>query len=232
LIQADYAVGGSHTAAGVITAMPSMKFGTNTLTGVAGVGQVHNAAYLYSDLTLTHPYDAEVSTSVGVVGDVVDSIAGLNTNITYTGVVAGVDWSKPWGGVVGSTRYTQYTNSNDQIGWTAKAYVDVVGGLNVYARTKQYHNTNPNNGGFYSPDLYQLYMVGAGFRQRIDGYRVTGCVEVGTRTADREQADATGWRIVVDKKLDQHWNITGTIGRDVDGSYYYQYANVNIAYLF
>ena len=206
----------------------------NAVFGTLGVGVLNSKAYLTGDMTAMRFLNKNFAASVGVYGDVVDSVAGLQNGITFTGVTTGLDAYNDFGGLVGSVRQSYYSNSNIQSGWFAKSYVNVADGINVYVSTKQYHNSNPYNGYYYSPNNYARYNLGVGFRKLFDNFTLAGFVEGGQANADSVWSNAGAWRVAIDSLPVRNWTIGAAGGSDINASnnYMYHYLDLHARYTF
>lgn len=224
----------SHNATSV-SVITDYKINDYRLTGNLGIGSLSSKVYLYGDMNASKKVNENLDVFAGVVGDVVDSVQGLANGVTYTGAYAGVDWYNDRGGATATVRQMQYSNSNTQSGWTGKAYLNVVDGVNVYVSTRQYHNSNPYNGFYYSPEDYARYNLGVGFRKRIADFVVAGFVETGRINADSTWSNAAAARLAVETPKKANGPIYGfAVGTDLSNAsgYRYDYARVYLRYDF
>ena len=223
--------------AGTLSLVSDYKRDNYWIEGNAGISSMNSKTYFTGDMT-GHTYfwspGIKYDLMLGVYGDIVDSPLGLKNEITTTGVVGGAEVSGQGGGLVALARIATYTNNNTQNGFFVKGYVNIADGVNFYLSTKQYKNSSPFNGLYYSPDLYQRANAGLGFRKRIDGLLVFGKVEFGKAKVSGVTTAVNAWNLNAEYKVGKQWVWTGALGSDVGSSdnYQYKYFNIKIEYLF
>lgn len=212
-----------------ISVLADYKIDDLRVMGNLGIGNMSSDVFLFGDMVLSKQVNRSTEVFAGINGDVVDSVRGLDSSIVYRGVYAGFDWYTDSVGATMTVRHTDFTNNNTQSGWSGKAYANVVDGVNIYVSTRQYTNSSPYNGFYYSPEDYKRYNLGIGFRQRIKGYLVSGFAEFGRLVADGEWGRASAGRIAVETPKVANKPIFGiAAGTDLSNAsgYRYDYARV------
>lgn len=214
--------------------------GPFSLVGELGVGQLNNGPkknFLLGDMTATVRINKNLSLYGGVYGDVVASDTGLADSATFTGFSIGTELSHDDVGGISFAGYQQnYSNNNIQEGFLAKAYLNTpIDGINVYVSTKQYVNSLPYNGLFYSPENYSRYNIGIGFRQPLGSeWTLSGHVDIGQALADGEWSNVNSFRISLDKTLVKNFTFGIAVGSDINpgNNYRYQYGQLVLRYTF
>jgi hypothetical protein len=212
-----------------ITALANYHNGGFSLVGELGIGQLDNAPnknFLIGDMTATYKINRNVSIYAGLYGDAIASDAGLAMAATFTGVSVGAEVSKEnLGGISGGVYQQTYSNNNIQQGFVAKVYAETpITGVNVYVSTKQYTNSMPYNGLFYSPESYARYNIGVGYRLALtDEWTLSGHVDVGQALADGAWSDVNSYRVALDKTLVKNMTAGVAIGSDINPSNNYRY---------
>lgn len=211
------------TVAGTLTAILNKKLGRSKIFGELGAGNHDGKTYFVGDATYSYNVNENLDVYAGVYGDLVDSVEGVQRGVTVRGWNAGVDYYTDHYGAVLSVRESYYSNGNTQPGWLAKAYVNILPGLNAYVSTKQWTNSDPGNGDFYSPEDYERYNVGLGFRRRIGDLVISGYVETGRIYEDGISGRGNAWRVSVSNAPERptQWSLSYT--QDVSEGSNYEY---------
>ena len=223
-----------------ITALANYYNGKFSLVGELGVGQLNNHSnknFLLGDVTATYRVSRNFSVFAGLNGDAVASDAALAVGATYTGVSLGAELSKDGlGGITGGVYQQWYSNSNVQQGFFAKVYAEtLIEGVNVYVSTKQYTNSLPYNGLFYSPASYARYNIGVGYRLAPnEEWTLSGHADIGQAVAAGATSNVSSYRIAIDKTLVKNMSAGIAIGSDINPSnnYRYNYVMANFRYTF
>lgn len=223
-----------------LTALANYHTNNFSLVGELGVGQLNNRSnknFLLGDMTATYKINRNFSVYAGVYGDAVASDAGLAAGATFTGVSLGAELSKEGLGGISAGVYQQtYSNDNIQQGFMAKVYADTpISGVNVYASTKQYTNSLPYNGLFYSPPSYARYNIGIGYRLALnEEWTLSGHADIGKALADGTWSNVNSYRVAIDKTLVKNMSAGVAIGSDINPSnnYRYNYVQANFRYTF
>lgn len=223
-----------------ITALANYHYDRFSLVGELGVGQLDNLSnknFLLGDITATYRVNRNFSVFAGLNGDVVASDAALATGSTYTGVSLGAELFKEGlGGITGGVYQQWYSNSNVQQGFFAKIYAETpIDGVNLYVSTKQYTNSLPNNGQFYSPGSYARYNIGVGYRLALnDEWTLSGHADIGQAVADGARSNVSSYRVSIDKTLVKDMSAGVAIGSDINpgNNYRYNYVMATLRYTF
>lgn len=211
------------TVAGTLTAILNKKLGRSKIFGELGVGSHDGDTYFVGDATYSYNVNDNLDIYGGIYGDLVDSVEGVRRGVTVRGWNVGADYYTDHYGAVLSVRESYYSNGNTQPGWLAKVYVNVIPGLNAYVSTRQWTNSDPGNADFYSPEDYERYNVGLGFRRRIGDLVISGYLETGRIYEDDVSGRGNAWRVSVSnapEKLTQ-WSLSYT--QDVSEGSNYEY---------
>ena len=223
-----------------ITALANYYNGNFSLVGELGVGQLNNVSnknFLLGDMTATYRINRNFSVYAGVYGDAVASDAGLAAGATFNGVSLGAEVSKDGlGGISGGIYQQTYSNANIQQGFVAKIYAETpIDGVNVYISTKQYTNSLPYNGLFYSPPAYARYNIGVGYRLALnEEWTLSGHADIGQAVAAGTWSNVNSYRVALDKTLVKNMSAGVAVGSDINPSnnYRYTYVQANFRYTF
>lgn len=220
-----------------ISLLSNFKYKDFSMIGTAGIAQLNtwDSPYFLGDMNFNYQVNKNTVLSFGAYGDVVDSTNAMQEEIVFTGYALGIDYSNQVGGIAANVGQMFFSDDNIRSIANLKIYKDVMDGLNVYVKTKQYSNTIPNNGVYWSPDMYSRYGLGIGFRQRYGDLIFSGFVEGGASYANEEWLPANAWRLNVDNsRRKSNWVANIAIGSDISGSdnYKWFYINANIKYNF
>ena len=223
-----------------ITALANYHTDNFSLVGELGVGQLNNISnknFLLGDMTATYRVNRNFSVYAGLNGDAVASDAALAVGATYTGVSLGAELFKEGlGGITGGVYQQWYSNSNVQQGFFAKVYAETpIDGVNVYVSTKQYTNSLPDNGLFYSPASYARYNIGVGYRLALnEEWTLSGHADIGQAVANGVTSNVSSYRVAVDKTLVKNMSAGIAIGSDINpgNNYRYNYVMANFRYTF
>ena len=223
-----------------ITALANYHYDRFSLIGELGVGQLDNLSnknFLLGDITAAYRVNGNFSVFAGLNGDLVASGAALAAGTTYTGISLGAELSKAGlGGITGGVYQQWYSNSNVQQGFFAKIYAETpIEGVNVYVSTKQYTNSLPNNGLFYSPASYARYNIGVGYRLALnEEWTLSGHADIGQAVATGTTSNVSSYRVAVDKTLVKNMSAGIAIGSDINpgNNYRYNYIMASFRYTF
>lgn len=225
-----------HYQGSAISLLSNLKYKDFSMIGTAGIAKSDNSntPYFLGDMNFNYQYNKNTVLSLGTYGDVVNSTKALNEGITFTGYSLTADYYNHIGGIAGNIGQMVFSDSNIRSILNLKIYANIMDGLNIYLKTKQHTDSNPNNGVYWSPEMYSRYGVGFGFRQRYFDMLFTGFVEVGSSYSNQEWQPVTAWRLNVEPPLKNQWNTNLSIGSDMSGidNYKYFYVNVNVKYSF
>lgn len=212
----------------------NLKRDDYSVNGVFGVASMGSKVYATGDVTATKHLNDNVSINAGTYAGIVDSEQGLINGTTVIGATVGAEYQNAIGGVVGSARAARFSNNNTQTGIYGKAYVNIVDGVNVYLATKQYGNSRPNNGDYFSPEDYKRYVIGLGFRHKFSDVTVSGYYERGIAKIDNTSSKVYAWKISADVPINKKWSSGVTAGYDTsnNSNYKYRYLQVHLTYVF
>lgn len=227
-INTNYDVNSSSNASALAAVLDVEIIGAK-VNGYAGVGQHNSGVYLLGDVGATYTLTKQVDIIGGVYADLVDSERGLDQATTYIGAYGGVDYHADPYGAVALVYQNDYSNNNTQLGVRTKVYYSFIPGWHAYVKTKDYTNSNPWNGHFYSPDVYERRSVGVGWRLRNSDWLYTGWVEAGTLNGGTAQRG----RFAVEYKADTQWTYKAAYLRDMDSfGYTYNLLSFSAVYKF
>lgn len=226
-----------HYNGSAISLLSNFKYKDFSMVGSAGIAQLNvwNSHYFVGDMNFNYQYNKNSVFSFGVYGDVVDSTNAMQEEIVFTGYALSFDYYNDYGGIAGNVGQMFYSDNNVRNNGNLKIYADIMDGLNAYLKTKQYSNSNANNGMYWSPELYSRYGLGIGFRQRYAELIFSGFLEGGVSHANEEWLPATAWRLNIENvKRTSNWIANVAIGSDISGddNYKWFYINANLRYNF
>ena len=234
--ESTYTTPTSSFGATTVSAIVDYKKGEYAVDGNAGVSMMVKT-YFTGDITghrqvTIGPVKADLG--VTVYGDIVDSQVGLADKITYLGAALSGDISTDSFGVAGDIRQTNYTNNNTKTGWSIKGYAPIMDGVTIYLINKQYRNSNPFNGAYYSPESYRRTSVGMSFRQRFSDILISGKVEPGMTYTSDGRDSVYLWQLTAKYSVTSRLSINGTVGSDVDSasSYTFNHSSITVKYDF
>lgn len=231
--QVMYRNSNSYHWAELVSVLADYRYKDYSVFGRAGIGTMSTSKpYFAGDITASKVVNKDVTVYASVFGDVVDSDAGLKNGITYTGYNVSTDLYNRYGGVSLGAAQTFYSNGNIRNSGNVKLYADVVDGVNVYVRKNMYHNTQPYNAFFWSPDRYQRYLFGVGWRQRIPATNliVSGWVDTGTQTVDNVRSPAHTARLTINQIPNKHGSWGVTFVSDLNQGSNYHYNSIDVHY--
>jgi len=218
------------TVADTLTAILNKKLGRGKIFGELGVGKHQGETYFVGDATYSYNVNDHLDVYGGVSGDLVDSVEGVRRGVTVRGWNAGLDYYTDNYGAVLSVRESYYSNGNTQPGWLAKAYINVLPGVNAYVSTRQWTNSDANNPDFYSPTDYERYNIGIAFRHRVSGVLLSGYLETGKIYEDDLSGRGNAWRISL-SNLPEHpiqWSVSYT--QDISNESNYEYDQILVEF--
>ena len=209
--------------------------GEYALKGGIGVGTLNNRNYLVGDMTGMKFLNSNSMVSLGVSGDIVNSVNGLAQGISQSTVTAGYDYYNDVGGISISGFQNFYTDGNKQTGGTLQPYVYTsVPGVYVYVKEKYYATQNPNDPNYYSPGNYSRTTGGVGWRKAVGENVYSGWADYGTSNADGYHSPAWSAKFAVDHVENKSLTYGVAVGTDVSsaGNYQYFYGDVHLKYTF
>lgn len=220
-----------------VSLLSNFKYKDFSMVGSAGIGQMNNrtSPYFLGDMNFNYHYNKNTVFSFETYGDLVNSTDAMREGIAFTGYALTADYYNEYGGIAANVGQMFYSDSNIRTIGNLKLYADVYDGVNVYFRTRQYGDSIPNNGLYWSPAMYSRYGLGIGFRQRYEQLLITGFVEGGISYADEELLPATAWRLSVENVPNiYNWTANLAVGSDINGgnNYQYYYVMANFKYDF
>lgn len=201
-----------------------------TVTGDLGIGSVGGKEFFVGDATAAYNFRDGLSVYGGVYGDLVDSEEGIMRGITYTGWNLGVDMYTKYYGATTQVQQTYYSNNNKLQGVFAKFYVTPLDGVSVYVSTRQKTNSKQDLGAFYSPEEYERYNVGLGFRRRLGPVLVSGFAETGKIESDFEDGRGNAWRLSAQSYGLERLTWQLAISEDISDSTNYKYRMISASF--
>lgn len=220
-----------------ISLLSNFKYKDFSMVGTAGLAQLNKweSPYFIGDMNFNYHYNKNMILSLATYGDVVNSTNAMQEQIVFNGYALTIDYYNKYGGMAANIGQMYFSDGNVRDMVNLKIFADIRDGLNIYLRTRQYGDSEPNNGIYWSPEMYSRYGLGIGFRQRFYDILFSGFVEGGASYANQEWLPATTWRLNAEKNFDKsNWTANIAIGSDINGSdnYKFWYVNANIKYSF
>ena len=219
-----------------ISLITDFTYNDFSIIGTGGIAQSNNrnSPYFLGDLNFNYQYNKNTTLSIGTYGDIVNSTKAMHEGIVFTGYSLTVDYYNDIGGIAGNVGQMIFSDNNVRTIGNLKIYADVMDGLNLYLKTKQYGDSQPNNDIYWSPEMYSRYSIGAGFRQRYFDMLFSGFIELGAAYTNQEWAPVTAWRLNIEPKITSNWTGNLAIGSDINqnDNYKWFYVNANIKYDF
>jgi len=213
---------------------PNLKLNKFETTGNIGVGQLSNKNYLTGDLTGTFNLTNNFKSHLTIFGDAVDATSALTANTYFYGFVKTVEYSNDNFGIVLGPKVIKFSNNNTQNGYIAKTWLSVADGVNIYISTKDYKNSLPFNGIYYSPDTYNRTGYGISVRKKISNVKISAMLEKSTISTVNGKEPTTTWKLQIEKPISN--NLTGilTTGKDYGtvNQFKYQHTGITIKYDF
>lgn len=157
---------------------------------------------------------SDIYMELGIERELIDSENGLTDRLSSTVYYFNIDLYHE-GIDAGLSLVPSYTNfdeggSRNQL--RTKLYKGIgETGFHVYVRTRNYWNSDPYNGVFFSPEEYEQYLVGFGFRRVLGEHTVvSGHYDMGRQYIDGYGEPSNTWRLSLNS------NITDSISISID----------------
>lgn len=176
--------------------------------------------------------------TVGLYGDIsgVDSINGINKNITKTSAGAYAEYNADTYGVYGKYSYERYSDDNIRKYLDFKSYLTMFPeqGVSAYIRIKHHTNTISYTGDYFSPDRYTRSLVGLSIRRTITPDTVfTGHIDSGYQWVDGERFPSWSAKIGIENKITSALTWRAVYGVDqFQPDYKYRYLMLYLNYYF
>lgn len=220
-----------------VSLLSNFRYKDFSMIGSAGIGQVNSRTtpYFLGDMNFNYHYSDNLIFSLETYGDLVNSTDAMIQGIAFTGYALTADYYNEYGGIAANAGQMFFSDDNVRTVGNLKIYADVYDGINVYFRTRQYGDSIPNNGIYWSPEMYSRYGVGVSFRQRYKEALITGFLETGASYANQEWLPANAWRLSVENMPNKYnWVANLAVGSDLNGgnNYQYYYIMANFKYNF
>lgn len=203
-----------------------------TLIGNIGLGSVGSKNYLLGDITGTMYVNKYISLNITAFGDLIDSTNSLSNNITARGLVIGSDFNYGNVGLAAGSRQIWYSNDNKQTGYYIKPYYSIIDGVNVYLTKRNYSNSNPYNGLYFSPEDYDRSGFGVSIRQRIQSITVSAFVDRTSIKTPFSDDKTTAWKLEAMAPIGSKSKANVSFGRDYNNGFSYRYLQVGINHAF
>lgn len=203
-----------------------------TLIGNIGLGSVGSKNYLLGDITGTMSINKYIALNITAFGDLIDSTNSLSNNITARGLVVGTDINYDKVGLATGSRQIWYSNDNKQTGYYIKPYYSIIDGVNIYLTKRNYSNSNPYNGLYFSPEDYDRSGFGISIRQRIKSVTVSASIDRTSIKTPFSNDKTTAWKLEAKTPIGVKSKANLIFGRDYNNGFYYRYLQVGINYAF
>lgn len=173
----------------------------------------------------------------GVEREMIDSEKGISEELFSNVYYYSIDFysEKYDAGVALVPSYTHFDDGGNRKQLRTKVYKGIgETGVHVYVRSRNYWNSDPYNGVFFSPEEYAQYLAGVGFRRVIGEHTVIrGHVDVGKQYVDGYSEPSHSWKIGVRTTVNDNIGIEGSFARDKHTpNYYYELGMVTVTYHF
>lgn len=219
------------TASGLLL-ISNYRKPTHSILGQIGVGTTSGKTYLLGDITGTYNLNKNLVLNAGLFGDLLDSTNSLANNITVQGLNLGADINYEKFSMAVGSKTVWYRNNNRQQGYYVKPFYSVFDGVSVYLTKRHYTNSQPFNGLYFSPDVYDRSGFGIGVRQRFGQTTVSGFVEK-TKIKTQFSNDATtAWKLEITSPVNNRVKSKVTAGQDYNNGFNYRYLEVAVSYEF
>lgn len=202
------------------------KIQNTKIFGDIGVGDISGKTYFIGDTTLYQTINKYLSIFAGIDGDIVDSDLGIAETITHKGWNAGVDLYNDHFGITGLVRESYFTDGNIREGWFVKLYYTPFDGVSIYTSTKHFHNSDEDNGNYYSPSNYERNSVGVSYNYVIKGLLLSGQIEAGKQGTNDDSEDANAFKVSIGPALKRSWSWRISYIADRSGESNYRYNTV------
>ncbi|MCR4302749.1 MAG: hypothetical protein NUV63_00790 [Gallionella sp.] len=175
--------------------------------------------------------------------NIVDSVMGLTNRVTYSAQTVAVDY--PFtprinvAGVLGRQSFSDQ-NMRTLIKGKASYVLSEDYGLRTYLKLTRHTNSLPYTGNYFSPDDFQDYHLGFGFRRRLAMlYGVLSAyAEAGSQAVDGADSPVHGAQIRLEAFLGRPWyydlaaGVQTSAGTGGGSDYEYRYARASFVWPF
>lgn len=213
---------------------PKIKLDKFETIGYAGIGRISNKNYLFGDITGTFNLTNNFKSHLTVFGDVVDATTALNENISFYGIVKTVEYSNDNAGIVIGPKFIKFSNDNYQRGYLAKVWISIFDGVNLYVSTKDYKNSLPFNGIYFSPDHYNRTGYGLSIKKKLSNIKIFGLIEKSNIKTINGKEPASTWKLEFEVPISNNLKGIITSGKDfgTTSQFKYQYNSIVLKYIF
>lgn len=130
----------------------------------------------------------------------VDSVRSLSSEVRFDAATVAVDKTvaERFNLALAATRLDfSDDNTRDQLRARASYRIIDDHGVHLYLRTRQYSNSRPFTGNYFSPEDLQETLVGSSVRRRVPGLTafVSGWIDVGRQTVDGASTSIRSWQL-------------------------------------
>lgn len=219
------------SSSGLLLLIDQKKEKYNIL-GNIGVGFTDNKNYLLGDISAVYKLNKNINLNAGIFGDLIDSNNALNKNITAQGLILGIDSDYDKFGISARAKNIWYNNHNQQHGYYLKPFYIVVEGIIIYATKKNYRNTNPYNGLYFSPEKYDRSGIGISTKQRVGSTIISGFFEQSKIKTPFSYESAKTWKLEMSTPINDTLKTKIIIGKDNNNGFFYKYNEVSIIWNF
>lgn len=170
----------------------------------------------------------------GVEHSPIDSFNGLNENLSATTLYSSVDLYSSYidAGIALVPAITFFENNGERKQLRTKIYKGVGHGFHVYLRTRNYKNSKPDNGFFFSPEEYQQVLYGVGSRHYIWGGFLRTHIDFGYQKINSFREDSWTYRVAYKKDASDYDVYLSFEESEYSKFYTYQYGEIGIYYKF
>lgn len=173
----------------------------------------------------------------GIEREMIDSNHGINDELFNNVYYYSIDfYSEHYDtGIALVPSYTHFDEGGNRKQLRTKIYKGIgETGVHVYVRSRNYWNSDPYNGIFFSPEEYSQYLAGFGFRRVIGEHTVvSGHVDVGRQYVDGYSEPSHSWKLGIRTTINDNIGIEGSFARDKHTpNYYYALGMITVTYHF
>ena len=171
---------------------------------------------------------------LGVEHTPIDSFNGLENDLTATTLYSSLDLysSNIDAGIAVVPAITFFENNGERKQLRTKLYKGVGHGFHVYFRTRNYENSKPDNGFFFSPEEYQQVLYGIGSRHYIWGGFLRTHMDFGYQKINDFREDSWTYRVAYKKDASNYDVYLSFEESEYSKFYTYQYGEIGIHYKF
>lgn len=163
---------------------------------------------------------------VGIERELIDSTVGIDGRLSSTVYYYSIDlYHQEYDlGLALVPSYTNFDGGGSRNQIRSKLYKGIgETGIHVYVRSRNYWNSDPYNGIFFSPEKYEQYLAGIGFRRVVDEHTVlSGHYDRGRQYIDGYGEQSQSWRLALTTTVRDSIQIEGSYAID-DHSPNYSY---------